>query len=268
MAFRFPLQDWVHSTSTPALGAWLFAAMLVAALLGGFVKRRLAATGEEGWAGNEAQEGYALSAVLGLLALLVGFSYALAVDRYEERRQLVVEEANAVAVAFLHTRLLSEPHRERGLRILSAYLDNRIELGRAMSHDVARPLLRRDEQLVSELWRAAEAAYPTIRDYDFSTAYLAAVSRVVEVDVARKEARSVHVPFAAVALLTIYLIVAAGMLGFVMKGTGGRMVSAFLLVLLTLSILLVIDIDRPVRGAVNESQAPLLSLRGTLAALP
>ena len=47
--------------------------------------------------------------VLGLLALLVGFSFGMAVDRFDARRQLIVDEANAIGTTYLRTRFLPEP---------------------------------------------------------------------------------------------------------------------------------------------------------------
>lgn len=260
------LHDWVQSTPIWALSLGLFALMFVAAVAGSQISLRMVSRTPDTWTGNDAQEGYALSAVLGLLALMVGFTYALAVDRFEERRRLVLDEANAVSVAFFNTQLLVEPYRERGSRLLISYTENKIALARATSWAQAASLSARDEHITAELWTLAAQAYPSIRDYDFSTAYLNSINRVIELDLARKASRALSVPSLAIALLVIYLIAAAGMLGFVMKGSGGRFVSTFLLVLLNLSIMLVIDIDRPVSGAVNESQMPMEVLRDTILA--
>jgi hypothetical protein len=50
-----------------------------------------------------------LGAVLTLLALLLGFTYAMSAGRFEARRQLVVEEANAIGTTYLRARTLPEP---------------------------------------------------------------------------------------------------------------------------------------------------------------
>ena len=62
---------------------------------------------------EEDANGAIVSAVLGLLALLLGFTFALAVNRFETRRALVLEEANAIGTAYLQTQVLPQPHRER-----------------------------------------------------------------------------------------------------------------------------------------------------------
>ena len=77
------------------------------------------------------QESYVVSAVLGLLALLLAFTFSLATDRFEARRVLVLEESNAIGTAFLRTQLLGEPHRARLSQLLIEYTDNRIVLAKA-----------------------------------------------------------------------------------------------------------------------------------------
>jgi hypothetical protein len=61
-----------------------------------------------------------VSAVLGLLALLLGFTFAMAVDRFEQRRTLVLDEVNAISTAYLRTQLLQAPHRERIGKLLTS----------------------------------------------------------------------------------------------------------------------------------------------------
>jgi hypothetical protein len=59
---------------------------------------------------RKAQIGGIQGAVLGLLALLLGFTFAMAVNRYEARREFVVEQANAIGTTFLRASLLPEAH--------------------------------------------------------------------------------------------------------------------------------------------------------------
>jgi ABC-type Fe3+ transport system permease subunit len=48
-------------------------------------------------------------AILGLLALLLGFTFAMSMSRYDKRKQMVLEEANAISTTFLRTQLIPEP---------------------------------------------------------------------------------------------------------------------------------------------------------------
>ncbi|HEY0282010.1 MAG TPA: hypothetical protein VGC27_05250, partial [Rhizomicrobium sp.] len=59
-----------------------------------------------------------------------------------------------------------------------------------------------------------------------------------------------------------------GVLGFVLAGSRAQLAAGFLLLLLTLSLLLIIDIDRPTIGGIRESQSPMEQLRNSLKSQP
>src|SRR5215469_2478248 len=122
-------------TLTPPLV--LAATLLGSALFAGFLGHRLRLHYDLGRAPtsaslrSEGQEGYIVSGVLGLLALIMGFTLAMSVERFEARRQVVLEEANAIGTAYLRSQLLGEPHRTRLSRLLVEYTDNRLVLATA-----------------------------------------------------------------------------------------------------------------------------------------
>jgi len=58
------------------------------------------------------------SAILALLALMVGFTFAMALSRFEGRREAVLNEANAIGTTALRARLLPPPHRAETLKLL------------------------------------------------------------------------------------------------------------------------------------------------------
>jgi hypothetical protein len=155
------------------IGAALLAVMFVAALLGRRMRlrhdnlRKNSAEHDK----SEAREGYIVSAVLGLLALLTGFTFALALERFDTRRERVLLEANAIAAAYLQTQVLQQPHRGRISDFLRQYTDTSVELASARASDQLE-LRRRDDRLMVDLWKAAVAVFPTIKQYDFSSTYM------------------------------------------------------------------------------------------------
>ena len=70
------------------------------------------------------------SAVLALLGLLLGFSFALAGARHEARRELLVEEANSIVTTARRAQLLPEPHAVNVIQLLRDYVPLRIEAHR------------------------------------------------------------------------------------------------------------------------------------------
>jgi hypothetical protein len=248
---------------------WLIAAVLYPSLLatmfaGRWVRMRRDRRAKERGQVDKGQEGYVISAVLGLLALLLGFTFALAVDRFDVRRRTVLQEANAISTTYLRIQLLDEPYRARLSQLVDDYVDNRLDLANAAKGDVP-PLLAKNDRLIVELWAETKAAFPTMKDYEFSSTFLDAMNRVVELDATRKTARLAHVPTEVFVILVIYQTVAAGVLGYVLVGRQGRGLGLILVLMFGLSLLLIIDIDRPTLGGIRESQAPMERLRQTLA---
>ncbi|HEY4122961.1 MAG TPA: hypothetical protein VGM36_00020, partial [Rhizomicrobium sp.] len=153
--------DWLALAPLPLIGVLLLAAMAIAAACGFGLRNhfdRSAPAGKD----SGSQEGYIVSAVLGLLALLLGFTYSLAIDRFETRRQLVLEESNAVGTAYLRAQLVGEPHRSRLSGLLVQYAANKVALARAKPGTGAG-LLKTNDRLITDLWAAEAAAFDSIR---------------------------------------------------------------------------------------------------------
>lgn len=245
-------------------------ALVVIAAFGGHWLRRTHDAGPPGRSreGGD-QESYIVSGVVGLLALLMGFTFSLAVDRFEIRRGLVLEEANAIGTAYLRSQLLEEPHRERISSLLIAYTDNRLAVAKLKPNDPGvQAKIAEDDKLLTELWAATSSAFETIKGLDFSSTYVDSINHVIDLDASRRAAMVVHVPTEVFVVLVIYLVVTAGVLGYVLVGPRGRSAAAFMLALTVMSLLLIIDIDSPARGAVRGSQGPLIELQKMLKSQP
>ncbi|MET0294715.1 MAG: hypothetical protein ABW042_06815 [Phenylobacterium sp.] len=257
------LQRLLSETPIGLIGLVLLALMIAAASAASWLRRRwfVGPEGEE--RDNSDQEGLVISAVLALLGLLLGFTFSLAVDRYEFRRGLVLEEANAIGTAYLRSQLLPEPHRAKMTGLLTEYTANRLRLARLERGRTAE-LLARNDALITELWTETVAVWPSIRGFDFSSAYVDSMNLVIDLDTSRKAARLARVPAEVFALLFVYAVAAAGVLGYVLSSRRVRRSSTALLVLLCLTLLLIVDIDRPVGGGVSEEQLPMELLQGSL----
>lgn len=256
---------WLANSSVLVIGALLVVALSLAAAAG--TALRSAQERRSKPFQSETQEGYIVSAVLGLMALLLSFTFALAVDRFDIRRERVLESANAVGTAYLQTQLLGEPHRSRVGGILMRYVDNVIETAKARPRQTAA-LLAKDDELLAELWQATAAAFESIRGVDFSSTYVSSINNVIEMDTSRRAARDAHVPSEDFLVLFIYFVVTAGVLGYVLTGFRGRIAAGFLLVLMLISLLLILDIDRPTLGGVREEQTPMEDLQKSMARWP
>lgn len=263
------LTDWLSSLPILAIGFGTLAVMLAAAATGQLVRRlqahRARRVGEESEP-SVAQEGYLLGGVLGLLGLLLAFSFGMVLNRYETRRELVIQEANAIGTAYLRAQLLDEPHRDRLSKLLIAYTDNRIKLASA---DLDKnPYLATNDRLLTEIWAAVRAARDSALAHGVTTALLITFNEVIDLDTERKVAWQLRVPSEVLLMLIAYLSVTAAVVGHAIDGPRGKRAALVLFLLLALSIGVMTDINRPTSGRSRESQEPMLMLLRSLKSQP
>ena len=103
---------------------------------------------------KEAPVGAMVGATLGLLAFMLAFTFGMAASRFDTRKQLVLDEANAIGTTYLRTAMLPE-RRDEIRALLRSYVDARLEAIR--SGRVAEGILR-SEDIQNQLWSAATAA--------------------------------------------------------------------------------------------------------------
>ncbi len=251
---------WLDEAGDPAIflcGVILFAA---ATEVSYFLGRRLSVRQAEQ---VETQVVTLQSAALGLLALMLGFTFALALDKFHERRTLVLEEASAVGKTALRAGLLSDPMAAEVKPLLLAYLQARL----AVHSDVAeaRELTddtRRSKELQGRLWRVAEAAS---RDPRSVPAGLFAQSVNEVIDLQERRLAAIHNPVPGGAFLLLYAIavVAMGFTGYAcaLIARPHRVPNAITAVLLSAILVLIVDLGRPNRGLLVVSQQPLIDMR-------
>lgn len=259
---------WLSGLSLTGVMLFVLISLTLASLAGYAIRRfelRRAARLEEEV--EHSQESYLVGSMLGLLALLLAFSFSMALDRYEERRHLVVQEANAIGTAYLRAQMLDEPHRSRLSGLLVEYTDNRIELASA-SPGAGKPLVARNDRLLTDIWAAVTASRESALRHGITTALLMTYNEVIDLDTERKVARQMRVPTAVLMLLYGFLLMAALVLGYVLEERRGRMGAGVLFLILSLYIGIISDLSRPAAGSIIESQEPMVMLRASMKSQP
>lgn len=262
------LVQWFAGISLTGLAIAIFVSMLLASLAGYGIRRlerRFADPRKE--KPEHSQESYLIGGMIGLMALLLAFSFSIALERFDERRHLVVQEANAIGTAYLRSQLLDEPHRSRLSGLLVAYTDNRIRLATIAPAEMDRQMAIND-RLLTDVWAAVLAARESALAHGISTPVLMTFNEVIDLDTERKVSRKLRMPGEVLELLFGFLILNAGMLGYVLEERRGRIGAAVLFVLLSLYVGVIADLNRPISGSIRESQEPMLMLQASLKAQP
>jgi hypothetical protein len=211
--------------------------------------------------GASGQIGAIQGAVLGLLGLLLAFSFAAAGTRFLERQDLIVEEANAIGTSFLRADLLDEPHRTELRAALQRYTEQRIELSARLRQGLSPDDLAGVERAHARIWSAAVAGV-TARPATM-LAVLSPVNDVIDLHSVRIAAGRKHLPFLVLGLLIACSAIAIAVIGYGC-GTGGRRrtpLTAALVVLIGTGLWITIDLDHPRAGLLKLSDAPLEALR-------
>jgi hypothetical protein len=207
------------------------------------------------------------AAVLGMLALLLGFTFSLSTSRYEIRKQLVLEESNAIGTTFLRAQLLPEPHRREALNLLRRYVDIRLEFYRAGIDPVLlRQANDKTEKTHKDLWSHAVAVGEKDPRAITTGLFIQSLNEMIDLHSKRMAALENHVPEVVFILLYLVSIMALGMLGYGC-GLGGQrslLMAMTTALLIAFVILIIMDLDRPRRGLVQVSQQRLIELQESL----
>jgi hypothetical protein len=202
-----------------------------------------------------------VAATFGLLAFLLGFTFNMAANRFEVRKQLVVQEANAIGTAFLRADFVGEPQRTELRRELKRYAELRAE---GISNLVRPADAARTAALQSTIWTATVAgtAPDATNDQVRRGLLVQAVNLVFDMDGTRIQAGRNQVPDSIWFVLYLATFACMTTVGYQFGLAGERRWTAvFLLVLVFAStIVLIADLDQPQSGFLTVSQQPLLDL--------
>ncbi|MFG0317269.1 MAG: hypothetical protein ACF8XB_08355 [Planctomycetota bacterium JB042] len=241
-----------------AIGVGLFG-LLLFSLEAGFRAGRRSL--DESEASSIGQVGAIQGAVLGLLGLLLAFSFAAAGARFLERQDLIVQEANAIGTAFLRASLLDEPHRTELRGALQRYTEHRVALSAQLREGLPDGALDEVERLQGKIWRAAEEGV-TARPVTM-LAVLSPVNDVIDMHSTRIAASRKHLPSLVIWLLIACSVVAIAVIGYG-SGLGGRRrapLTVALVALVGTCLWITFDLDLPRSGFLKLSDAPLATLR-------
>lgn len=245
------------------LGLSLFALFWLAAYFGRWV--RGFSKGEK--TGDE--PGLIVSASLGLLALLLGFTVSMAVSRYDGRRAATLEEANAIGTFVYRTDLMPPEHRAATLAELDRYVDARIAVGRmGESREVVDAAHQQTSAAAQRMWGYMVKVGPQVPDTAVRMLLVESVNQMFDAATSRDAALGNTLPGTLVVLLILFPVASLALIGYTSGESIGAhfMASTELILLLTLVLLLIADLNRPRSGTIATPIAPMLEVQEQLKA--
>jgi hypothetical protein len=246
----------------PAAEDLLIAAALLALLLisyeGGF-RFGLRTVTESGPRAGE-QIGAIQGALLGLLGLLLAFSFAAAGARFLERQDLIVQEANAIGTAYLRADLLDEPQRSDLRETLKRYTRHRIDMVSRLRAGVTSDALAEVEGFHTAMWRAASLG--VLDKPAFAVVLLNPVNEVIDLHSVRIATARKRLPPLVLGLLIASSMLSVGVIGYGCGLSGGRRYALALplIVIIWAALWVTVDLDRPRAGLMQLNDEPLRSI--------
>jgi hypothetical protein len=211
------------------------------------------------------------TATLTLLALMIGFTFAMALTRFEARRAGVLHEANAIGTTALRARLLPDPERNATLKLLREYVQSRLDVvGRTLSEKEVRALIQRSDALQAALWQQAKAMAAKDRAMVPTGQFIQSLNEMIDIQTERVDAYRNRLPTVVVAALFAIAMVAGGLSGY-SAGIGGtrKRPPIYIIGLLIAAVIVVIlDLDRPAEGFIKVDQPPIIDVSVSLASIP
>ena len=210
-----------------------------------------------------------VSSMLGVLGLLLGFSMSMAVSRYETRKLLVVDEANALGTSYLRTQLLPDPEKTEISRILREYVDALIRGGNAGEDLELLNATRADAaRLQTEFWNRTVAYGRKDPNPVTSGLLLQSLNQSIDLAASRWMAFFNHVPESVIFVDALIALLSAMLIGYELGLDGRRQLFTTTVLTVTIALIwiVIIDMDRPHHGLIQIGQQPLIDLQDQLRA--
>jgi hypothetical protein len=226
-------------------------------LLGRYRRRRAA---EE----KEAPVGAMVAATLALLGFMLAFTFGMAGARFDGRRQVLLDEANAIGTAYLRAGLLPESHREDIRNLLREYVEVRVD---GVQSGQVGQAVHKSEELHKRLWAQAVAVGEKNPNSIMAGLFIQSLNEVIDLHEKRVTlALRNRIPGIIWAALYLLAILAMSAMGYHAGLAGTTRSLAILALAVTFSavIYLIADLDRPQDGLLHVSQQALIDVRESM----
>ena len=216
--------------------------------------------------GSGAVEG----AIFGLLGLLIAFTFSGAASRFDYRRHLIAEEANAIGTAYLRIDLLPADARPEMRELFRRYIDSRLEVYKnAGNMVVAKEKLAQATALQGVIWKKASTLCqgPGVPTYT-AMLLLPALNQMIDITTTRIVATETHPPPVIFLLLGGLSLVSALLAGIGMSGSKARSFLHMVVfaAIMSLTVYVILDIEYPRLGLIRIDAADqtLVELRKSM----
>jgi hypothetical protein len=218
---------------------------------------------------KEAPLGTVVGSLLGLVAFMLAFSFGITAQIFQARRQLLLDEVNAIGTAYLRAGLLAEPHGGEIRSLLREYVDLRVNLAKedlSQNPEKFHETVSRCEALQDQMWAHAVSISQADRHSPIDALFIDSLNTMIDLQTSRITTASYRLP--QIIWYTIYLItiISMFMVGYQTGLSGKSNLKVGIMLALTFSavLFLMVDLDRATEGYFRLSQKPMIELQNKL----
>ena len=202
---------------------------------------------------------FILGSTLTLLGLIIGFTFSMAISRYDQRKNYEEEEANAIGTEYLRAELLPPTDASRVAPLLAEYLDQRILFYETRNSEELRQINAQTAHLQNQMWSAVRlpaSAQPT----PVVALAVAGMNDVLNTQGYTQAAWWNRIPIEAWSLLVAIAICANILMGYNVRNPRSTIMLLVLPLIVSISFFLIADIDSPRGGIIRVKPNNLMSL--------
>ena len=204
------------------------------------------------------------STLLGLLALILAFTFSMANSRFDERRELAIQEANAIGTVLLRTGFFPDTTRSGLKTTLKNYLEERISFFESGT-DVAKMIthLKNSDSIGKSLWEQVTEFSKSDPTLVKTSEIVPALNEMIDLTTSRRAAGEANIPPSIQWFLLFLCISSTFLLGYERKDNFDWILVGGFSLMLSITVFSIFDLDRPRSGFVtlDEANSKIIDLR-------
>jgi hypothetical protein len=216
---------------------------------------------------NDSPVGSVVGTALGLLAFMLAFTFQIVDNRYNSRKELLLNEVTTIRTSYLRAGLIPEPYRSNTRKLLIEYTDLREAIVNDVTPEKVEHLKVRSQAILDSLWSYSEAIGAQDRSSESYSLYMGSINDLVEIYNQRVTLTfEYRIPVPILWVLFIITLFSMLLLGyqFGISGKKNNILAVFIAIIFASVMWLILALDRPEMGFMRLNQNPVITLHKQL----
>lgn len=240
----------LYETSALKISVILFGALVIVYLIGFQLRKILE---KNRLVDSETKLDTVEGSLLALFAFFLGFTFSLSASRYDARRQVIVAEANNIGTAVLRADLYPDSTRAIMRKHFKNYIDYRLDYFNAgIDEQKIKETVSNAEKESAQIWALATKLSKEPGYSDATRLMIPALNDLIDIVTTRDATRKAKVPDSIMWVMFALSLFSAFIIGYcTTRKKMNYVTSLIFMAMITVSIYLIIDLDRPRRGIIT-----------------